>query len=137
MLITNIKFLALEFDFGYSEETEEDQQRLGRIDAEVFVEMDDDGDTSTLTHKIRLDEASYLDFMGEQEVGDLDFGNSFGETIQQLRQLVAMKVASDLGIELSDVGFVASTPLRDKVESLEISQSDQDEAIMMLMLGGL
>lgn len=137
MIITGIKFLALEFDFGYSEETVEDQQNLGRIDAEVFVEMDDDGDASTITHKVRLDETSFLDFMDEQDVSALDFGNSFSSAIQQLRQLVAMKVASDLGVELADVGYVVSTPLRDKVESLEVSQADQGDVIMDIILGRL
>jgi hypothetical protein len=135
MVITGIKFLALEFDFGYSEETEEDRQNLGRIDAEVFVDVDDNGDTSTLTHKVRLDEVSFLDFMDEQDVDDLDFGNSFSSAIQQIRQLVAMKVASDLNIQLAGVGYVPSTPLRDAVNALEISQADQDDVIMDIILG--
>src|SRR5690625_707083 len=106
MKITNIKFLSFEFDFGYSEEIEESKKNLGRIDAEVFVELDDNGESKVITHRTRLDEASFLDFMSEQEVEKLNFGKDFSSSIQQLRKLVAMKLASDLGVELADVVYV-------------------------------
>ena len=137
MKITNIKFLSFEFDFGYSEEIEESKKNLGRIDAEVFVELDDNGESKVITHRTRLDEASFLDFMSEQEVEKLNFGKDFSSSIQQLRKLVAMKIASDLGVELADVGYVPTEPLRDRVDDLEVSQTDQDDLIMNLMLGGV
>ena len=136
MKITNIKFLSFEFDFGYSEEIEESKKNLGRIDAEVFVELDDNGESKVITHRTRLDEASFLDFMSEQEVEKLNFGKDFSTSIQQLRKLVAMKIASDLGVELADVGYVPTEPIRDRVDDLEVSQTDQDDLIMNLMLGG-
>ena len=137
MKITNIKFLSFEFDFGYSEESEEGKKNLGRIDAEVFVEIDDNGESKVITHRTRLDEASFLDFMSEQEVEKLNFGKDFSTSIQQLRKLVAMKIASDLGVELADVGYVPTEPIRDRVDDLEVSQTDQDDLIMNLMLGGV
>ena len=137
MKITNIKFLSFEFDFGYSEESEEGKKNLGRIDAEVFVEIDDNGESKVITHRTRLDEASFLDFMSEQEVEKLNFGKDFSTSIQQLRKLVAMKIASDLGVELADVGYVQRTPIRDDVEELKTRTSATEDAVLLLMKEGM
>lgn len=137
MIIKNIKFIGLEFDFGYSEENEEDKKNLGRIDAEVFVEIDDDGESKVITHRTRLDEASFLDFMSEQEVEKLNFGTDFSTSIQQLRKLVAMKTASDLGVELADVGYVQRTPIRNEVEELKNRISATEDAVLLLMKEGM
>lgn len=137
MIIKNIKFIGLEFDFGYSEESEEDKKNLGRIDAEVFVEIDDDGESKVITHRTRLDEASFLDFMSEQEVEKLNFGTDFSTSIQQLRKLVAMKTASDLGVELADVGYVQRTPIRNEVEELKNRISATEDAVLLLMKEGM
>ena len=137
MKITNIKFLSFEFDFGYSEEIEESKKNLGRIDAEVFVEIDDNGESKVITHRTRLDEASFLDFMSEQEVEKLNFGKDFSTSIQQLRKLVAMKIASDLGVELADVGYVQRTPIRDDVEELKTRTSATEDAVLLLMKEGM
>lgn len=137
MKITNIKFLSFEFDFDYSGESEEDKKNLGRIDAEVFVEIDDNGESKVITHKTRLDEASFLDFMSEQEVEKLNFGKDFSTSIQQLRKLVAMKMASDLGVELADVGYVQRTPIRNDVEELKTRTSATEDAILLLMKEGM
>ena len=137
MIIKNIKFIGLEFDFGYSEESEEDKKNLGRIDAEVFVEIDDNGESKVITHKTRLDEASFLDFMSEQEVEKLNFGTDFSTSIQQLRKLVAMKMASDLGVELADVGYVQRTPIRNDVEELKNRISATEDAVILLMMEGM
>lgn len=137
MIIKNIKFIGLEFDFGYSEESEEDKKNLGRIDAEVFIEVDDDGESKVITHRTRLDEASFLDFMSEQEVEKLNFGTDFSTSIQQLRKLVAMKTASDLGVELADVGYVQRTPIRNDVEELKNRISATEDAVLLLMKEGM
>ncbi len=137
MIIKNIKFISLEFDFGYSEESEEDKKNLGRIDAEVFVEIDDNGESKVITHKTRLDEASFLDFMSEQEVEKLNFGTDFSTSIQQLRKLVAMKTASDFGVELADVGYVQRTPIRNDVEELKTRITATEDAVILLMMEGM
>lgn len=137
MIIKNIKFISLEFDFGYSEESEEDKKNLGRIDAEVFVEIDDNGESKVITHKTRLDEASFLDFMSEQEVEKLNFGTDFSTSIQQLRKLVAMKTASDFGVELADVGYVQRTPIRNDVEELRTRITATEDAVILLMMEGM
>ena len=137
MIIKNIKFISLEFDFGYSEESEEDKKNLGRIDAEVLVEIDDNGESKVITHKTRLDEASFLDFMSEQEVEKLNFGTDFSTSIQQLRKLVAMKTASDFGVELADVGYVQRTPIRNDVEELRTRITATEDAVILLMMEGM
>ncbi|NLA82956.1 MAG: hypothetical protein GX854_00190 [Clostridiales bacterium] len=137
MIIKNIKFISLEFDFGYSEESEEDKKNLGRIDAEVLVEIDDNGESKVITHKTRLDEASFLDFMSEQEVEKLNFGTDFSTSIQQLRKLVAMKTASDFGFELADVGYIQRTPIRNDVEELRTRITATEDAVLLLMMEGM
>ena len=154
MKITNIKFLAFEFDFGYSE-TGEERENLGRIDAEVFIEVEEDsGEKNTITHRTRLDGASFSDFTGGQEAAGLGFGGSFDTALQKVRELVALKVASDLGAELADMEYIPTQPLRQKVSELEAGllemsaisalqeqkANENEQAILeltMLMAGGM
>lgn len=127
-VITNISFLTLEFDFG----------KEGTIRSEVFIELEKDGEKSQLRHKLNLQNVSFSDFLSEDSISELaTFKNDFSSYIQVLRKLVALKVASDLNLKVADLDYTVAEPLRDKVDRLEDSQEEQDEAIMMLMLGGM
>ena len=118
--ITNLKFLSMEFDFGYNEENEETHDRKGRIDSEVFVEIDYDGEISVMTHRIKLHETDLLDFMEVEDKEELLNGiNTLNDLIQVLREVVSMKVSSDLGIELADMNFISKNSLREDVDELK------------------
>ena len=118
--ITNLKFLSMEFDFGYNEENEETHDRKGRIDSEVFVEIDYDGEISVMTHRIKLHETDLLDFMEVEDKEELLNGiNTLNDLIQVLREVVSMKVSSDLGIELADMNFTSKGSLREDVDELK------------------
>ena len=118
--ITNIKFIALEFDFGYSPDDEGSIENKGNIHSEVFVEIDNDGETSIITHSVKLHETDFIDFM---EVGDkeelLNGINTLNDLIQVLRKTISMKVSSDLGIELADMNFTSKNSLREDVDELK------------------
>lgn len=137
MKILNVKFVGLEFDFGYSEDSAEDRGNHGRIDAEVFVQTETDGEQNTVTHRARLDGGSFADFLTEEQLNELNFGTDFSSALQKLRHLITLRVASDLGAEMAGIGYIAPAPLRDEINLLQDSQTKQDEAIMLLMLGGM
>ena len=111
--ITNIKFIALEFDFGYSPDDEESIENKGNIHSEIFVEIDYDGKTSILTHRVKLHETDFIDFMEVEDKKEL-LGeiNSLNDFIQVLRKIISMKVSSDLGIELADMNFTPNYSLQ-------------------------
>lgn len=127
--ITNIKFLSLEFDFGYDKNFEETYENEGRVDAEVFVEIDNDGETSIITHKIKLHETDFIDFMEVEDKEELLNGiNTLNDLIQVLRKIISMKVSSDLGIELADMNFTPKNSLREDVDELK--------EVVNIILGG-
>lgn len=108
--ITNISFLALEFDF----------EQEGAIRADVFLEVDDDGEKLNMTHKARLEETSFQDFLSPEDVNEvLAPGGSFGSYLQTLRKLIALKVAADLDFKIADLDYVPSTPVGDRIKILE------------------
>ena len=85
-----------------------------------------------------MQNASFSDFLSEDDISDLtSLKNDFSSYVQVLRKLITLKVASDLNLKVADTEYNVAEPLRDKVERLENSQEEQDEAIMMLMLGGM
>ena len=69
--ITDIKFISLEFDLGYSPDDEESIENKGNIHSEVFVEIDYDGEISVITHKIKLHETDLIDFMEVEDKEEL------------------------------------------------------------------
>ena len=118
--ITNIKFIALEFDLGYSPYDEESIENKGNIHSEIFVEIDHGGETSIITHRVELHETDLLDFMGVEDKEELLDGiNTLNDFIQVLRKIISMKVSSDLGIELSDMNFISKNSLREDVDELK------------------
>ena len=118
--ITNIKFIALEFDLGYSPDDEESIENKGNIHSEVFVEIDYDGETSVITHRIKLHETDLIDFMEVEDKEELLNGiNSLNDLIQVLRKIVSIKVSSDLGIELETMEFIPKKSLREDVDELK------------------
>ncbi|MEK4628118.1 hypothetical protein MKZ17_07915 [Solibacillus sp. FSL R7-0682] len=126
-IITGIKFMSLEFDFGNS----------GNIDAQVFVEIDSDGERQTIEHKLQLHEVSFLDFLTKEQVNnELQIDGNFSSLSQTLRKFITYKVASDLGFEVAGINFTPAEPLRNRIESLQTSQAEQDTIIMKLLLGG-
>lgn len=137
MKITGIKYIGFEFDFGYSEENEADAQNKGRIDAEVFVNVTDDGEDSIITHKVRLDETSFLDLMEVEGAEEIDFGSNFSGALQQIRMLIALKVADDLGIEIVDMDFIKPTPLCDEINSVKERTQATEDALLLLMTEGV
>lgn len=125
--LEKIKFVSLEFDFGAE----------GYIDAEVFVEVNIDGVSQGINHKLQLHEVSFNDFLKPDTIEEITkVGDNFSTFIQIFRKLIALKVASDLGLEVVDGEYTTVTPTRELVKSLEISQTEQDELIMTLLLGG-
>ncbi len=127
-VLTNVSFLSLEFDFGAK----------GRIDANVFVEMDNNGELQKLEHKAQLHEVSFHNFLSpEQIIENTQVGDSFSTFIQSLRKLIILKVASDLDLDVVGDDYTIIKPLSDSIKSLENSQSDQDALIMKLLLGGV
>jgi len=133
--ITNIKFLSLEFDFGYDKNFEETYENKGRIDAEVFVEIENEGNVSTITHRTELQDVSFSDFITEEDKENIIKNtDSFGEFIQILRTLIALKVASDLNMEIADIDYVVPTPLREEVEDLKTRQDSTEDALLTLLM---
>lgn len=133
--ITNIKFLSLEFDFGYFKDNENSIDNLGRIDAEVFVEIENEGNVSTITHRTELQNVSFSDFIAEEDKENIIKNtDSFGEFIQILRTLIALKVASDLNMEIADIDYVVPTPLREEVEDLKTRQDSTEDALLTLLM---
>ena len=127
--ITNIKFIALEFDLGYSPDDEESIENKGNIHSEIFVEIDNDGETSIITHKIKLCETDFIDFMEVEDKEELLNGiNTLNDLIQVLRKIISMKVSSDLGIELADMNFTPKNSLREDVDELK--------EVVNIILGG-
>ena len=124
--ITNIKFLSMEFDFGYNKEDENTYENKGKVDAEIFVEIENDGEVSVVSHKVDLSTVDFLDFMSEEDKADIIGNiNTLGDYIQNFRKIVAMKVSSDLGIELADINFTPKKPLREDVENLKLEDLTQ------------
>lgn len=118
--ITNIKFIALEFDLGYSHDNEESIENKGNIHSEIFVEIDYDGETSIITHRVKLHETDFTDFMEVEDKEELLNGiNTFNDYLQTLRKIIAMKASSDLGIELADMNFTPKNSLREDVDELK------------------
>lgn len=135
MKILGIMFLGLEFDFGCSED---DHSNLGRIDATVFVDTDNDGEKQRIEHKVQLHEISFKDFLSEDEIANIvNVGDDFGSILQTVRKLVMHKVANDLGMEIADVDYTPPKSLRNNVNELNESQSDQDDLLMDIILGRL
>ncbi len=133
--ITNIKFLSMEFDFGYNKEDENTYENKGKVDAEVFVEVENDGEISVVSHKVDLSNLDFLDLMSEEDKADIIGNiNTLGDYIQNLRKIVAMKVSSDLGIELVDIDFTPKKPLREDVENLKLEDLNNKEAIAELYI---
>lgn len=131
--ITNIKFLSLEFDFGYDKNFEETYENKGRIDAEVFVEIENEGNVSTITHRTELQDVSFSDFITEEDKENvIKNTDSFGEFIQILRTLIALKVASDLNMEIADIDYVAPASLRTQVK-----MNEQAILELTMMIGGM
>ena len=127
--ITDIKFISLEFDLGYSPDDEESIENKGNIHSEVFVEIDYDGESSVITHKVKLHEIDFIDFMEVEDKEELLNGiNSLNDFIQVLRKIVSMKVSSDLGIELANMSFTSKGSLRKDVDELK--------EVMDIILGG-
>jgi len=133
--ITNIKFLSLEFDFGYDKNFEETYENEGRVDAEVFVEIENDGEISVVSHKMNLSNLDFLDLMSEDEKTNV-IGNisTLGDYIQNLRNIIAIKVSNDLGIELAGIDFTPKKPLREDVENLKLEDLNNKEAIAELYI---
>lgn len=120
MIIKNIKFIGLEFDFGYSEESEEDKKNLGRIDAEVFIEIETEDGIVTTKHKLDLKDISFSDFMQESDIQNIvKTTDSLAEYIQILRKVIMLKVASELNMEVADVDYTPRQTLREKTKELE------------------
>lgn len=133
--ITNIKFLSMEFDFGYNKEDENTYENKGKVDAEVFVEIENDGEISVVSHKVDLSNLDFLDLMSEEDKVDIISDiNTLGDYIQTLRKVIAMKVSSDLGIELADIDFSPKKPLREDVEKLKLEDLNNKEAIAELYI---
>lgn len=146
--LTNISFIGLEFDFGYNPNDEESNKHQGRIDAEVFVEIDNDGEKSQIQYKTQLQDVSFSDFLSEEEIATLtETENNFSSFIQTLRKLITLKIASEMNIEVADMNYVEVEPLRNRIESLEQSQQENAElkerievmqqALDELILGGM
>lgn len=133
--ITNIKFLSMEFDFGYNKEDENTYENKGRVDTEVFVEIENDGEVSVVSHKVDLSNLDFLDLMSEDEKTNV-IGNisTLGDYIQSLRNIIAIKVSNDLGIELADIDFTPKKPLREDVENLKLEDLNNKEAIAELYI---
>lgn len=126
--ITNVKFLSLEFDF----------EDTGKIDAEVFVEIENEGEVSVMTYRAELQDTSFSDFITEEDKTSIIIGtNNLGEYIQALRQLITLKVANDLGIGIADIDYIAPLPLSEKVEKLGTRTTATEDAILALMMGGI
>ena len=117
--IINLRFLSMEFDFGYNEENEETHDRKGRVDSEVFVEIDNDGEVSVVTHRVDLNNLDILDFISEEDKADIIGNiNTVGEYIQSLRRLVSLKVAMDLNMEIAEFDYISTPSLRTEVGEL-------------------
>lgn len=133
--ITNIKFLSLEFDFGYDKNFEETYESKGRIDAVVFVEIENGGSISTITHKVALQDVSFDDFLIEEDKNEIiKEANSFSEYIQVLRKLIALKVANDLNIEVADMEYVIPRTLRSEVDGIKEETMGLQQAIAELTM---
>lgn len=127
-VLTNVSFLSLEFDFGSK----------GIIDARVFVEIDNNGEVQHVEHKLQLQDVSFNDFLSaEQITQNTQVGDNFSSFIQNFRKLITLKIASDLGLDVADGEYTKVTPTRELVKSLEISQSEQDQVIMGILVGGI
>ena len=127
--ITNIKFISLEFDLGYSPDNEESIEYKGDIQSEIFVEIDYDGETSGITHRVKLHETEFTDFMGVEDKEELLNGiNSLNDFIQVLRKIISMKVSYDLGIDLADMDYTSKNSLREDVDELK--------EVLDIILGG-
>jgi len=133
--ITNIKFFSMEFDFGYNKEDKNTYENKGKVDAEVFVEIENDGEISVVSHKVDLSNLDFLDLMSEDEKTNF-IGNisTLGDYIQNFRNIIAIKVSNDLGIELADIDFTPKKPLREDVESLKLEDLNNKEAIAELYI---
>lgn len=118
--ITNVKFLSLEFDFGYYEDNEETHENKGNIDAEVFVEIESGGEIAVTKHKTNLKDVSFADFMSTEDMEEIvTQTGSLAEYIQTLRKVIMLKVANELGMEVADVDYTPAQPLGEKVQELE------------------
>ena len=133
--IINIKFFSMEFDFGYNKEDENTYENKGKVDTEVFVEIENDGEISVVSHKVDLSNLDFLDLMSEDEKTNV-IGNisTLGDYIQNLRNIIAIKVSNDLGIELAGIDFTPKKPLREEVENLKLEDLNNKEAIAELYI---
>ena len=122
--ITNIKFSSFEFDFGNE----------GNIDAEVFVEIDSGGQRSQVQHRLQLQNISFAEFMGRDDINALSVGEGFSSLIQSLRLALAHKAAKDLNMELMDDDFVPIEPVPSEVEVYK-NKTEELEEVIDTMLG--
>lgn len=138
--IINIKFIGLEFDFGYQKDNIESHENLGRIDAEVFVEVENQGDISVIKHQIKLHDVSIEDLIREEDRTDLiNDTNSLGDYIQLLRRLIMVKLAEDLNIEIADTNYISPPTLREKVMEIKEETAGLQMALAeltMFLAGG-
>lgn len=129
--IINIKFISLEFDFGYSKDDESTFLNKGSIDAEVFVEIEDEGINTTITHKLGLKDVSFTDLVTTEEKENIISNiNTVGGLIQALRMLVSLKVANDLNMEIADINYISPIP---QIEILEEQVNDLNIAMANIM----
>ena len=125
---------------GYQKDNIESHENLGRIDAEVFVEVENQGAISVIKHQIKLHDVSIEDLIREEDRTDLiNDTNSLGDYIQLLRRLIMVKLAEDLNIEIADTNYISPPTLREKVMEIKEETAGLQMALAeltMFLAGG-
>ena len=100
--ISNVKVSSMEFDLGYHPDEPDSIEYLGRIDMETVAEIDNNGNKSSVTHKLEgVNNISFDDILTQEEKDELlsnvDDLSSF---FQIYRMLICKIVGRELGMDI-------------------------------------